>query len=67
MYKIGIILSLFVLANAPAWAGDAAPTALTNKAAIELVQSHADYLWTLIAAWLVFFLCKRGLPWLKAV
>ena len=33
-----------------------APTALTNKEAIDLVQSHADYLWTLIAAALVFFM-----------
>ena len=36
--------------------GDDPPTAFTNKDAIDLVQSHADYLWTLIAAALVFFM-----------
>ena len=39
-----------------AWAGDDPPTVLTNKTAIDLVQSHADYVWTLIAAALVFFM-----------
>ncbi len=39
-----------------AWAGDEAPTALSNKEAIDLVQTHANYLWTLIAAALVFFM-----------
>ena len=39
-----------------AWAGEEAITPATNAAAIELVQSHADYLWTLIAASLVFFM-----------
>jgi Amt family ammonium transporter len=39
-----------------AWAGDEAPTAASNKEAIELVQTHANYLWTLIAAALVFFM-----------
>jgi Amt family ammonium transporter len=40
-----------------AWADDeAAPTVLSNKEAIELVQTHANYLWTLIAAGLVFFM-----------
>jgi Amt family ammonium transporter len=37
-------------------AEDEAPTALSNKAAIELVQDHANYMWTLIAAALVFFM-----------
>ncbi len=35
---------------------DALPTANSNKAAIELVQTHANFLWTLIAAALVFFM-----------
>ncbi|MBT8340165.1 MAG: ammonium transporter, partial [Desulfatitalea sp.] len=49
---MGIFL---LLANAPgAWADD--PTPLSNKAAIDLVQSHANYLWTLVAAALVFFM-----------
>ncbi len=41
-----------------AWAADeaAAPTPLTNKAAIDLVQTHANYVWTLVAAALVFFM-----------
>jgi Amt family ammonium transporter len=39
-----------------AWAGDDPPTAFSNKEAIDLVQSHADYLWTLVAAALVFFM-----------
>ncbi|MEJ2037497.1 MAG: ammonium transporter [Desulfosarcinaceae bacterium] len=38
------------------WAADPEPTALTNKEAIDLVQTHANYLWTLIAAALVFFM-----------
>lgn len=38
------------------WAGDEPPTALSNKEAIALVQDHANYLWTLVAAALVFFM-----------
>jgi len=38
------------------WAGDEPPTAISNKEAIDLVQSHADYVWTLVAAALVFFM-----------
>ncbi|KJS30544.1 MAG: ammonium transporter [Desulfatitalea sp. BRH_c12] len=37
-----------------AWADD--PTPLSNKAAVELVQAHANYVWTLVAAVLVFFM-----------
>ena len=44
------------MATGSAWAGDEAPTALSNKEAISLVQDHANYLWTLIAAALVFFM-----------
>ena len=48
---------LFVgLSAAISWAADEAPTAESNRNAIDLVQSHADYLWTLIAAALVFFM-----------
>lgn len=39
-----------------AWADDAAPTILSNKEAIDLVQTHANYMWTLVAAALVFFM-----------
>ena len=38
------------------WAGSEAPTISSNKAAIDLVQSHADYVWTLVAAAFVFFM-----------
>jgi Amt family ammonium transporter len=38
------------------WGGEEPPTVAGNAAAIEVVQSHADYLWTLIAAALVFFM-----------
>jgi Amt family ammonium transporter len=52
-----IISILFILISvAGAWAGDKAPTVLSNKEAIALVQTHADYLWTLVAAALVFFM-----------
>lgn len=42
-----------------AWAGGEetpAPTITSNADAIALVQSHADYMWTLVAAALVFFM-----------
>jgi ammonium transporter, Amt family len=42
--------------TALAWAEDPAPTAMSNKEAIDLVQTHANYLWTLVAAALVFFM-----------
>jgi Amt family ammonium transporter len=41
---------------AAAWAADEVPTPESNQAAIELVQVHANYLWTLVAAALVFFM-----------
>ena len=50
------LLLLLILAAVPAWAEDAPPTPETNKAAIALVQTHADYVWTLVAAALVFFM-----------
>lgn len=53
-----VILSVIFLLTMVArlWAGDDAPTVESNKAAIDLVQSHADYVWTLVAATLVFFM-----------
>jgi Amt family ammonium transporter len=55
--KTILMMSVLVLVDiSRAWAGDDTPTPLTNKAAIELVQSHADYVWTLVAAALVFFM-----------
>ncbi len=53
-YMIGI---LWILAGAlPALAGEGVPTVESNLAAVEEVQLHADYMWTLIAAVLVFFM-----------
>jgi Amt family ammonium transporter len=49
------LIGLLVSATA-VWADDPAPTVLSNKEAIELVQTHANYLWTLVAACLVFFM-----------
>ncbi|MFC1885391.1 ammonium transporter, partial [Thermodesulfobacteriota bacterium] len=53
-----IILTLLVIvvSVSKALAGDEPATALSNKSAIDLVQSHADYVWTLVAAALVFFM-----------
>jgi len=54
--KIVLPLILIALAATAAGAETEAPTAASNLAAIELVQSHADYVWTLVAAALVFFM-----------
>ena len=55
--KTFILLILAVLMSVPfALAADPEPTVLTNKDAIDLVQTHANYLWTLVAACLVFFM-----------
>jgi Amt family ammonium transporter len=56
MKYIGMILIAFICSMSAAWAGDETPTVLTNKDAIALVQSHADYVWTLVCAVLVFFM-----------
>jgi Amt family ammonium transporter len=37
-------------------AGDEPPTVESNKHLIDMVQTHADYVWTLVAAALVFFM-----------
>jgi len=55
--KSTVLFLLFaVFGLSRAWAGDDPPTVMTNKAAIALVQTHADYVWTLVAAALVFFM-----------
>ncbi len=54
IFTLGIIALL--TGAAWAWAEDPAPTVMTNKEAIDLVQTHANYLWTLVAAALVFFM-----------
>ncbi len=56
MRRLIFILVLIAATAGSAWAGDEVPTALSNKEAIDLVQTHANYLWTLIAAALVFFM-----------
>jgi len=50
------ILIIIIISITRAWAGDDPLTLESNKAAIDLVQAHADYVWTLIAAALVFFM-----------
>jgi Amt family ammonium transporter len=45
----------FVLVPVLGWAADP-PTPATNAKAIEQVQTHANYLWTMLAAFLVFFM-----------
>ena len=57
MKKISLLLLLFTLISiSGVWAGDSPPTVESNKTAIDLVQTHADYIWTLVAAALVFFM-----------
>jgi Amt family ammonium transporter len=43
-------------APAAAFAGDEVPTIAGNAEAIKAVQTNADFLWTLIAAFMVFFM-----------
>lgn len=50
------LVTLLVCSLSAAFAGDEAPTILSNSEAIGLVQSHADYVWTLVCAVLVFFM-----------
>ena len=56
MKKLVLSLLIAVISIARAWAGDEAPTLESNKHLIDLVQTHADYVWTLVAAALVFFM-----------
>jgi len=53
-FLLGMIVLL--TSAAWAWADDPAPTIMSNKEAIDLVQTHANYVWTLVAAALVFFM-----------
>lgn len=54
--KLFLNLGIWLLITASAaFAGDKV-TPETNKAAIDAVQTNADYIWTLIAAALVFFM-----------
>jgi Amt family ammonium transporter len=56
MKKLVLILSFALIFISRTWAGDEPPTLESNKALIDLVQTHADYVWTLVAAALVFFM-----------
>ncbi len=56
MKKFSIIIVYLLSSICLAWAGDDSPTIASNKTAIDLVQSHADYVWTLVAAMFVFFM-----------
>jgi Amt family ammonium transporter len=56
MMKIFLPILIIFISITTGWAGDEPLTLESNKAAIDLVQSHADYVWTLIAAALVFFM-----------
>jgi len=56
MIKILLPILFIVISITRVWAGDDPLTLESNKAAIDLVQSHADYVWTLVAAALVFFM-----------
>ncbi|SHL31614.1 ammonium transporter [Desulfatibacillum alkenivorans DSM 16219] len=54
--KKAIYTLIFGIAASYAMADDAVPTVATNADAIALVQTHANFLWTLVAAALVFFM-----------
>lgn len=56
MKKFGLIMIYLMWSLSVAWAGDEATAVTSNKTAIDLVQSHADYVWTLVAAVFVFFM-----------
>jgi Amt family ammonium transporter len=56
MMKIFLPILFILISITTGWAGDEPLTLESNKAAIDLVQTHADYVWTLIAAALVFFM-----------
>ena len=56
MKKLGLSILVTAICISRSWAGDEPPTIESNKNLIDLVQSHADYVWTLVAAALVFFM-----------
>jgi len=51
-----ILLTLILVVPLMASAEDAAPTVAGNAEAISAVQKNADFLWTLVAAFMVFFM-----------
>ncbi|MCK5324257.1 MAG: ammonium transporter, partial [Desulfobulbaceae bacterium] len=56
MRKLLIILVLLALPALSLAGEEAVPTVLTNAEAVKGVQTNLDYVWTLIAAALVFFM-----------
>ena len=56
MTSIALSLVCVAVWISGAWAGEDVPTTMTSQEAVALVQDHANYLWTLIAAVLVFFM-----------
>jgi len=56
MKKVFLAMLFITVFLTRSWAGDETPTVESNKHLIDVVQSHADYVWTLVAAALVFFM-----------
>lgn len=56
MKKVVSLAALLLAIPAVTWGADEAPTILTNADAIAGVQTNLDYVWTLVAACLVFFM-----------
>ena len=50
MKKVIFILLFLAVNITLVWAGDEPPTIESNRTAIDLVQTNADYVWTLVAA-----------------
>jgi len=51
-----IVLVFLIVCSVSAFAEEAAPTVAGNAEAIATVQRNADFVWTLIAAFMVFFM-----------
>jgi Amt family ammonium transporter len=56
MKRTTLLLLLLLAVPAIAWGADEVPTVLTNAEAVVGVQTNLDYVWTLVAAALVFFM-----------
>ena len=56
MKRLLFAAALLLINVINAWADEAIPSPVSNAEAIALVQTHANYVWTLVAAALVFFM-----------
>ena len=56
MKKAALSFLFAIIGISLAWAEDAPSSIESNKTAIDLVQAHTDYVWTMVAAALVFFM-----------